>query len=95
MACEHKPVKGLDKVWRCRLCGLMSEGPMDEVMATVQSQRQARRLLSELAKGWKLKKWDDDSAAYTRTKDGMTEELGIEKKGERQWQVVKRVKEGG
>ncbi len=66
----------------------------EEVMATVQSQKQARRLLSEMAKGWSLDKWTEETAIYTKVVGVNTEELSISKKGERQWLVVKRIREG-
>lgn len=56
-----------------------------EIVSTVQSLRQARRALDEMAIGWKAGvpgKW---GAVYERGKH----RLYIEKKAERQWQVVK------
>jgi len=57
-----------------------------EVVSTVPSFRQALRLVTEIAKGWKVLGTEGySSVVYT---DGEYE-IRIVKKSDRQWQIVK------
>ena len=97
MSCEHDFIMGLDNVIRCRLCG-MEGGEIMEILGTVQSLVQARRVQDEIAShgDWLVADRDGQSVIYSRSRNGTVDELKVEKKGERQWQIVKitRQKEG-
>jgi hypothetical protein len=58
-----------------------------DVLATLPSRKQARRTLDEIAipGGWKLLLSPDDNVVYKKG----TERLGIEKKADRQYQILK------
>jgi hypothetical protein len=66
-----------------------------EVIATLQSKVQARRVQDEIAlQGvWKLTGGDENSVVYSRKRGDILEELIIQKKAERQWEVCKIEKE--
>ena len=69
-----------------------------EVIATLQSKVQARRVQDEIAQqgGWKITGGDENSIIYSRKRGDVLEELIIQKKAERQWEVCKteRILEG-
>ena len=91
--CEHDFAIGLDNLIKCRLCGQIG-GESMEVLATVQSKVQARRIQDEIVKngGWKVSGGNQFSVIYARKKGDSTEELSIERRGVRQWEVHKTVK---
>ena len=60
-------------------------GSIIEILATVQSLKQARRTLDQLAIGWRAGEPGKWGVIYERGKH----RLYIEKKVERQWQIVK------
>ena len=62
-----------------------------EIMGVVQSKRQARRLLDEIAVsgGWRAAGYIETGVLYRKG----DEELMIIKKAERQWEIVKRRRE--
>ena len=64
---------------------LLKGGAITEILATVQSLKQARRALDELAVGWKAGDYGSWSVIYEKGK----QRLYIKKKAERQWQIVK------
>ena len=68
----------------------------EEGRPTVQSLKQARRLLDELATqgGWKADRYGEYSIVFTRTKGGFCEEMTVVKKADKQWSVVK-IEKGG
>ena len=63
---------------------IQKEGAL-EILATVQSLKQARRTLDQLAIGWRAGEPGQWGVVYERGKH----RLYIEKKVERQWQIVK------
>jgi len=67
-----------------------------EILVTVQSPRQARRIQNELAVqgGWVVSGVDEYAVIYARSNDGVVEELRVEKEKIRQWRVVKEVRQG-
>lgn len=66
-----------------------------EIIATLQSKVQARRVQDEIAQqgGYKLTSSDENSVTYSRKRGDVLEELTIQKKAERQWEVCKIEKE--
>lgn len=68
---------------------LLKGGAITEILATVQSLKQARRALDELAVGWKAGDYGSWSVIYEKGKH----RLYVEKKAERQWQIIKKTVE--
>ena len=62
------------------------------ILGTMQSLKDARRYLDELAVSgeYKAKEYGEFSVVYSKLRDGIEELITIEKRGKRQWSVVKR-----
>jgi len=94
MNCNHDNIITLNGIC-CRICGEIG-GEIVELVGTTQSLRQARRIQDEIASqgDWQASDTNEYSIVYCREKDGnITEELRIERKGTRSWQVIKVAKQ--
>ena len=88
----HNPVIGLDGILRCKNCGKIG-GVYVEVIAQVQSLKVARKLLDTMSLGWGVDGVGEHSAIYTQTKGEVEIERYVEKKGDRQWQIIEVTKQ--
>ena len=66
-----------------------------EIIVILQSLRGARKVQDEIASRNEMTVvgYDKHSAIYQKDKDGLIEELTVDRRGTRQWQVVKTVKQ--
>jgi len=85
---------GLDNILRDKETGKLG-GVHVEIVATLQSLRGARKVQDEMASRNEMTivGYDKNSAIYQRDKDGLIEELTIDKKGFRQWRIIKTLKQ--
>ena len=90
---EHDYIIRIDNIMQCRLCGKIG-GEVMEVITTVQSLKQARRIQDEIVQfgGWEVVNRNKYSVVYSRVysrnNNDITEELKVERKGIRRWDVV-------
>ena len=82
---------------RCRFCGRTMEELMEdsiEIIHSGDSGRKARRVLEHIAVTGEYTAigMKNGFVIYTRNRDGITEELYIEKPNSRSFQVVKLIK---
>ena len=85
---------GLDNILRDKESGKLG-GEFMEILATVQSLKQARRLQDEIAikDGMIVVGSGKHSGIYRKIRDGVSEELTIEKKATHQWQLIKTMRQ--
>lgn len=70
----------------------------ETILGSTQSMKQARRLVDEMAiqGGWQPTGYtDDNSVVYERQTEGGVERLRVDKKGERQYLIIKTVSQKG
>ena len=91
---EHSPSIVNNKII-CSICG--EELPQfEEDVARVQSEIRAKRILSTIAAdgNYLAITFVGDFMTYSRTKDGLIEELTAKKFGDKDFRVIKKVKGG-
>jgi len=67
---------------------------VEEEICKLTSAKQVRRTLEELAMtgDYRVDHYENDFVVYTRERDGIKEELTGKKLGDRNYQVIKRVR---
>ena len=88
---KHEPLIGLDGIIKCRTCGQILSSIV-ETIGRVSSGKRAKRILEEIAVTGKYRatNFKNNFVVYTRSKDGLTEEITAEKLGERDFIVIKK-----
>ena len=88
----HEPLVSLDNIIKCRTCGQILPY-VEQELGKVSSARMANRLLGEIAVkgGFHAGSFDGDFIVYSRDKDGIREELTVEKKSERVYIILRKL----
>ena len=86
----HEPTITLDGRFKCRTCGQVLEQATEEIR--VSSKRTAKRILDELAVAgnYYASSYERGFIVFSRTKDGVTEEITGEHINERDYRIIKR-----
>ena len=90
--CRHDGVRGLDKITRCKHCG---EVLTKQIIAKVQSSYRAKRILDEIAVAgeYVAAGFNGEFVIYSKKRNGVIEEITIEEYSDKQFQIVKSIKE--